>query len=240
MLCGNFSHVDDEQPWSTATPRKSRRRDSKNPYSKRGLDKFSNVLAELESRRENIMAQMGSQDIFLVRFVYKNSNDWVPIVVKIRGPKETKTEKSGIIDDKNKPSDQNSRAIDQHPTRSSAGKEIVLRKLDGRVKKFSLGVKERGVVLLRQRSNHFVVTMILILLCVVIFGRVFAIFCTSIWWYMAPTLKSGNLNGKRTMKKESDRELIEKKLHVELRSVQSKKIGAMENQSPRHHLNGKK
>ncbi|XP_077216973.1 uncharacterized protein LOC143851428 [Tasmannia lanceolata] len=259
MLCRNLSQVDDEDPWSTPTPRKSRRRDSKNPYSTRGLDKFSAVLAELESRRESIIARMGSQDISLVRFVNSNSNDWIPIIVKIKSPKGANTE---IVNDKNRPLDQKSKAIDQTPTGFSAPKEIMksptgfsreiaksptgflapkeIRPLDGRIKKrFSWDVKE-GVDILRQRGYYSAVVLMLIMFCVVMFGRTFAILCTSIWWYLVPSVKSGNLNGRKSMKKDFGRRPSDKKLGVELRSVQSKKMGVMESSSPRQNVNGKK
>ncbi|KAF2309635.1 hypothetical protein GH714_004394 [Hevea brasiliensis] len=69
-----------------STPRKSRKstKDSKNPYSTRGLDKFSALLADLEEKRQQIYSQVDSQDISFVRFVYSSSNDCVPIIVKLK------------------------------------------------------------------------------------------------------------------------------------------------------------
>ncbi|GLT26228.1 hypothetical protein SLA2020_013100 [Shorea laevis] len=76
LICGTggFQREDDElsscslSPKSSpvSTPRKSKRsnlrkshnRDSKNPYSSRGLDKFSAVLAELEEKKQKIYSQI--------------------------------------------------------------------------------------------------------------------------------------------------------------------------------------
>ncbi|GLT71184.1 hypothetical protein SLA2020_432180 [Shorea laevis] len=111
LICGAGSFRQEEEEdelWSLAnspcsSPRKSSRRrsshnnkQSKNPYSTRGLDKFSALLADLDEKRQKIYLQAGSQDISLVRFVHSNSNDWKPIIVKSKDKKEKK-EKSGDL-----------------------------------------------------------------------------------------------------------------------------------------------
>ncbi|PQP95556.1 uncharacterized protein Pyn_29941 [Prunus yedoensis var. nudiflora] len=98
--CG-FFHPEDvhDEPISSSpcsTPRRSSRRsskDSKNPYSSRGLDKFSALLADLEEKRQKIYAETPPQDISFVRFVFKDSNDDVPvpIVIKVKDKKEDQT-----------------------------------------------------------------------------------------------------------------------------------------------------
>ncbi|KAK8260402.1 hypothetical protein E1A91_D13G119500v1 [Gossypium mustelinum] len=94
FLCGTLHHQqEDDGIWSSSpvcSPRKSKRKkDTKNPYSTRGLDQFSALLAELEEKRQKIYSQTGSQS--MVRFVYKNSNDCVPVVVNLKDKKEEKT-----------------------------------------------------------------------------------------------------------------------------------------------------
>ncbi|XVF56773.1 hypothetical protein PTKIN_Ptkin06aG0146800 [Pterospermum kingtungense] len=103
-ICGSFHHQeeDGDEFWVSpvSSPRKSRRKkDNKNPYSTRGLDQFSALLAELEEKRQQIYSQMGSQGI--VRFVYKNSNDCVPIVIKLKDnyKKEEKNKPGNTKDD---------------------------------------------------------------------------------------------------------------------------------------------
>ncbi|XP_020594442.1 uncharacterized protein LOC110034531, partial [Phalaenopsis equestris] len=84
MFCGTSSFPDENQSSSSPrTPKKKSHR-NKNPYSSRGLDKFTSVLSELEAKREKIMATAGEQGISMIRFMYSNSNDWIPIVVRIR------------------------------------------------------------------------------------------------------------------------------------------------------------
>ncbi|XP_038976395.1 uncharacterized protein LOC120107257 [Phoenix dactylifera] len=105
MFCGtgSFKRIDGEPgaPGSApGSPRGSKRKGNKNPYSTRGLDKFSTVLAELEARRKKIMAKVGTEGVSMVRFVYSNSEDWIPIIVKLReDAKEEKTK----LDDARKP-----------------------------------------------------------------------------------------------------------------------------------------
>lgn len=83
----------------TSSPRKAKKingffsgsRNKDNPYSKRGLDKFSALLTDLEAKKQQIYSQRGSEDISLVRFVYKDMDNCVPIVVK----KKKEKNKSG-------------------------------------------------------------------------------------------------------------------------------------------------
>ncbi|RYR06128.1 hypothetical protein Ahy_B06g085921 isoform A [Arachis hypogaea] len=80
--CGTFHHeADDELP--CPTPRKSKTKKD-NPFSTRGLDKFSALLADLDERRQRIYSQMNPHEISFVRFVYSSTNDFVPIVVKVK------------------------------------------------------------------------------------------------------------------------------------------------------------
>lgn len=179
FVCGssNFANMDDHnEPQHTP-----KRKQNKNPYSSRGLEKFSMVLKELESRRENIIARTGSQGVALIRFMYDNTQEWIPIVVR---PKETKTEM------------EMKRLPPPPPMQEKVEK------------------KERrkgGLLKVRVRDVYFwPLVMVLILVCLVIFGRVFAICCTSICWYLMPTMKERCANKWR----EIGRRLCDKKLVV--------------------------
>lgn len=81
-----------------------------NPYASRGLDKFSTVLSELESRREKILRQVGGAggggapgegggggggEHVLVRFVQSEGKGWVPIVVKLPPEEEEQQQRKG-------------------------------------------------------------------------------------------------------------------------------------------------
>ncbi|KAJ8640755.1 hypothetical protein MRB53_017449 [Persea americana] len=226
MLCGNLSQVDDGRPWSPrSSSRRRSRRKEKNPYANRGLDQFKMVLADLQARKEKIMAQVGASDPFLVWFAQSNLRDWEPIVIKLREPKQQKSD--AIIGD-NQPLQQSLVAVQKSPVGSSATKEVAPTHAagvpDGRMKKrFSRGVKNNFTVMnMRRPSNYWPVVVILILLCLVMFGRSFAIMCTSICWYLVPTNRVGNVNLTRSMNKNYGRRLSEKNLVGDGRCLQSK------------------
>lgn len=225
MLCGNLSQVDDG-PWSprSSSHRRSRRKE-KNPYANRGLDQFKMVLEDLQARKEKIMAQVGASDPFLVRFAQENLRDWVPIIIKLREPNQQKLD--AVIGD-NQPPQRSLVAVQKSPVGSSATKEVAPTHAagvpDGRKeKRSSLGVKNNFMVMnMRRPSNYWPVVVILILLCLVMFGRSFAIMCTSICWYLVPTSRVGNVNLRRTMKKNYGRRLSEKHVVGDGRYLQSK------------------
>ncbi|XP_010272834.1 PREDICTED: uncharacterized protein LOC104608508 [Nelumbo nucifera] len=266
FICGSFHHqqVEEDEDDSyvvvpSSTPRKTRRSSSfcrsnhknKNPYSKRGLDKFSTLLEDLQGRREKIYAQMGSQDIPVVRFVYSNTNDWVPIVVKLRNPKQDKLKLVAAKNDDKPVSKQNSEALvkSPHPVEPSANPREVPEqpsrqeatdhrraKKDTRCFSWSLEIDRW-----RRPSYYLPIVIILILLCLM-FGRSFAIICASLLWYLVPTITDRHSNLRRSMKKKDYvRKLSEKKI-ISDGSPSSPKIkhfGVMKESSPRKHRHGK-
>uniref|UniRef100_M8AYW0 Uncharacterized protein n=1 Tax=Aegilops tauschii TaxID=37682 RepID=M8AYW0_AEGTA len=154
VLCGtaSFKDVDKEEPMSGGGKQAQRKEKKKpgagkkeNPYASRGLDKFSMVLAELESRREKVLRRVDGGDHVMVRFVQSETKGWVPIVVKL-------------------------------PAEEPAAKAEPKKKC-----------------------------------------KMFAICCTSIWWYLVPIL-NGEDGGPRSMgktgrhlgKKASDKKIGEK------------------------------
>ncbi|KAG1366929.1 hypothetical protein COCNU_13G007190 [Cocos nucifera] len=254
MFCGtaSFKRID-EDPWlptsAPGSPKGSKRKANKNPYSTRGLDKFSTVLAELEARREKIVAKAGTQGVSMVRFMYSNSQEWIPIIVKLR--EDQKEEKTKPADGKKPkqlevlPSQPNSEVVKESAplVGSVDAKEVAERKTK---KCFSWGVKEGEVVPWRWRPSYYwPLVMVLILVGLVMFGRVFAICCTSIWWYLVPTLKGESGNARRSMKKKDYRSMpTDKRLGRSLGvapSFQAKKVGGVQEiSSPRVHGNGKR
>ncbi|KAA8537855.1 hypothetical protein F0562_027565 [Nyssa sinensis] len=240
FVCGSFHHQEeeDDEPWSPRSPprksrkssmcRSSRDRDSKNPYAKRGLDKFSALLADLEDQRQKIYTEMGTEDISFVRFAYSNSNDLRPIVVKVRDRKNKKT----VVDNlKNNPE-----PSDKHPLKPSEIQEASMVS-DQKTKKTSCRWEMKFDNLGRP-SVYLPAIIILILLLLAIFGRSFAILCTSIGWYLVPTIKAGrsNLKRPRKIKKDQERKLSEDKIISDgLSSPRSVITGAMNDNSPRQH-----
>lgn len=264
MFCGtgSFKRVD-EDPRAPASapgsPRGSKKKASKNPYSTRGLDKFSAVLAELEARREQIMAKTGTQGVSMVRFMYSNSKDWIPIIVKLR--EDAKEEKAKPADAKKPkplplpPSQTGSEVIEDSspapPVGSIDAKEVAKeaeKVTERKVKRgFPWDVKEgEALSWVRWRPSYYwPLVMVLILVCLVTFGRVFAICCTSIWWYLVPTMKGRSGHLKRTKKKDYGRRPSDKRLGSSLGVAPSFQVknntGVVHQMSPpRAHGNGKR
>ncbi|KAF1893920.1 hypothetical protein Lal_00002469 [Lupinus albus] len=105
FVCGNFHH-EDEDIVSCSSPRKSKRskdhsRDN-NPYSARGLDKFSELLADLDQRRQKVYSTMNPQEISIVRFAYSNTDDFVPIVIKKNDKRKHKSQELHKVTKDNK------------------------------------------------------------------------------------------------------------------------------------------
>ncbi|GMI78478.1 hypothetical protein HRI_001517100 [Hibiscus trionum] len=125
FICGAFDPrgQDGRRKSRKNSFRKSKglKRDDKNPYSDRGLDKFSALLAELEEKKQKIYSQQGMP---LVLFTYKNSTDIVPIVIRLKDDKEAA---------KKKGADTNA-SKDHHPVMKvvdseSEGKKQVIKKI---------------------------------------------------------------------------------------------------------------
>ncbi|WOL11642.1 hypothetical protein Cni_G20406 [Canna indica] len=219
MFCGtgSFKSVDSD-PWSTPPsspkPTKKKAAATKNPYSARGRDKFSALLSELEARRAKIIATAGgSQGVAMVRFTCSSSDDWIPIVIKIR--------------DEDKPRDR-ARSPPPAAAKLPSSEEIAEKpRTPPEVEEMA-----PATVLARKRKERFCWTsawksvrlnclcwpplvVLLMLLCLVVFGRVFAICCTTVWWYLLPLMECGERGGmslrRPTKKKDYGRRLSSKK-----------------------------
>lgn len=226
LLCGCLSQEDGhhQDTWWPATPRRSRSGSGgSNPYSTRGLDKFAAVLAELEAKKKKIVAQLGSQHgEAWVRFAQSNSNDWVPIVVKVKRPEDKKKAKLALP--QTVPA-----SCGKPPEKKLVGagrgrKEVKIKSLLWNTKQGG-----GGWLWLRWRPGYYwPVVFVLILVCVVLFGRPFAIVCTSIWWYMVPSLKGNGANMRKSTK-EYVKKISGNKLggdHLIIRSTaQPRKLG---------------
>ncbi|CAA2974627.1 Hypothetical predicted protein [Olea europaea subsp. europaea] len=249
LICGSgsFDHQveDDPETWSPcSTPKRSKkgtsffRSKSKNPYADRGLDKFYALLADLDEKRQEIYTRNGSEDISFVRFVYSNSNDVKPIVVKV---KEKKQEKPNIPDVKIQqntsevPSDELTVETLKIPTSA----DQVLEPNPKRKRKY-LVCRNFKWKKLRQPYYYIQMIIILILILLAVYGRSFAIICTSIAWYLIPTIKGGESSSSRKpkRKKEYVRKLSGKKIvnNERLSSPRSVIDGPTDHKSPRQHV----
>ncbi|TVU38177.1 hypothetical protein EJB05_11533, partial [Eragrostis curvula] len=220
MFCGtgSFKDVDKEEkdagaggkPAAAAAvakekakPKKSKGKD--NPYASRGLDKFSTVLSELESRREKILRRVGPDvdaDHLMVRFVQSEAKGWVPIVVKLPSEEEQQQAAADAKKKQSKPakSTGTSRSNTPPPTAPASPKEEAAAKnvaapatkaaaLPAKKKKAAGGERWSWSWGRMVRPCHYwPLALVLLLLSLVVFGRVFAICCTSIWWYLLPIL----------------------------------------------------
>ncbi|KAJ0961426.1 hypothetical protein J5N97_000381 [Dioscorea zingiberensis] len=238
MFCGtgSLSHVD-EEPCAPSTPKETKKK-NKNPYSTRGLDKFSAVMAELEARKEKIMAKTGSKEAPMVRFMYNNSNDWVPIIIKLRDDK-----KEQLAEPKKKPV---MPVLPESPRQEKT--EIVAAPEKSKVEKkpCNLVVSEgEGCSWWRWRPSYYwPVVMVLILSCLVVFGKTFAICCTSIWWYLVPSMQGSSSVRRALKKRDYGRRLSDKKLGVVIPSSapsHGKNKGGGEVSSPKNNMvNGRR
>ncbi|KAL8244362.1 hypothetical protein R6Q59_010620 [Mikania micrantha] len=193
-------------------------KDIKNPYSNRGLDKFEALMADLDGKRQKIYTQKGSEDISLVRFVYRNANDVKPIVVKIKDQRKQET-----FDQK-----------DTKTTPVSTPKQPVVQQVKPppvvSEKSISFDQLTRKFDQLRRKLGEWwrpwyclPLFVILILVFLAFFGRSFAILCTSIGWYLVPKINNQGSEIpkrlKKTMVKDYARKTSAKMMITSPRSV---------------------
>ncbi|KAE8673192.1 Detected protein of unknown function [Hibiscus syriacus] len=167
FLCGAVHHQEEEdgdEIWSTS------------PNSKKKGEKFTQ--------------KSGSQS--LVRFVYNNSNDCVPVVINLRDKNEDKT-KPGNTKERYVPE-----AINKLQTPSEPDTEVIKMKVEKK-KSFSWSAVEFQN--LRKPSYFIPGIIILILLLLMLFGRSAAVLCTCVGWYVVPTINGEGSNLRTSMKK---------------------------------------
>ncbi|CAH8302784.1 unnamed protein product [Eruca vesicaria subsp. sativa] len=186
------------------SPRKSRKV-SKNPYSNRGLDKFSELLSELDEKRQSIYSKkLDSGGPPLVRFVFTSSGECVPVVIKSSNLHKQKKTKDVAAAPKVKTvvNEPNTEETKKTEPETEEKQSCVLNE---NLKKIT-------------RPNRFLpVTVILVLVFLVFFGRSVAIMCTCIAWYLVPTIKdqSGNKGSSTYAMKKKD---FARKLSIEDRA----------------------
>lgn len=172
-------------PCKSLCPRKSRKKESKNPYSNRGLDKFSELLSELDEKRQSIYSKkLDSGGPPLVRFVFTSSGECIPVVIK-----------SSYLHKKKKTKDVAAPAAKVKKVVNESSKTEETKKAEPETEqKQSCALNEKLKKI--TRPNHFLpVTVILVLVFLAFFGRSVAIMCTCIAWYLVPTIKDQSGNG---------------------------------------------
>ncbi|KAL9330647.1 hypothetical protein ACSQ67_000257 [Phaseolus vulgaris] len=197
FVCGTFHNEYDDDPClasPVSSPRKYKRKYSRsNPYSSRGLDKFSELLADLDEKRQKIYSQMNPHEISFVRFVYSSTDDIVPVVVKVK--KNNKDHK--------------------HQSQELKGvraRSIITDTEERNQPKIEKNHRENFSWDLGKPHFYLPLVMVLILLLLVVFGRSATTLYTSVLWYVISTVK----------KKDSVRELSEKKIVMSNARVKKK------------------
>ncbi|CAA7031276.1 unnamed protein product [Microthlaspi erraticum] len=166
-------------PCKSLCPKKSRK-ESKNPYSNRGLDKFSELLSTLDEKRQSIYSKkLDSGGPPLVRFVFTSSGECIPVVIKssyLHKKKKTKDVAKVKKVVKETKTEETKKAEPETEQKQSCALNENLKKIT--------------------RPNHFLpVTVILVLVFLAFFGRSVAIMCTCIAWYLVPTISDQSGNG---------------------------------------------
>ncbi|GJS95550.1 hypothetical protein Tco_0802518 [Tanacetum coccineum] len=253
FICGSFTNQEEddfEVLWpSRSTPSsKSRRhrfycrsrKENKNPYANRGLDKFEALLADLEDKKQKIFTQKGSHYISFVRFVYSNSNDVKPIIVWLRDPRRHDKDhhhhkQINNKDNKSFPLPKlQASSLDHHQnlepredvmngTMIEAQKAQHARPLINHVTNIIYIRVDQLKRSLKRKfeewwmpSYNLPLFVILVMVFLTFFGRSLAIICTSIAWYMIPTidgtLEDTTTKPKKMIKNEHSRKPSEAKM----------------------------
>ncbi|KAK9073430.1 hypothetical protein SSX86_007754 [Deinandra increscens subsp. villosa] len=225
FICGSFKNQQEddlEVLWPSPSPSRKARSHwfccipnkdyNNNPYSNRGLDKFEVLLADLDDKKRKIFTQKGSEYISFVRFVYSNSNDVKPIIVRLKDPIRRHHDKdhhkhNNHEDTKSSPlpklqgsmldHDQNSEpprdvtnGITIEPKEAEHAKSLITKVTQKliRVDQYWKMNLKRKLCEWWMPSYNLPLFVILVMVFLTLFGRSLAIICTSIAWYLIPTI----------------------------------------------------
>lgn len=182
-------------------------KEDKNPYAARGLKQFCALLAEIEEKRQKIYAEVGADAISLIQFVYSDDNKCKPIVVRVKkGNKDKEVSRSPVKPDHVL----GSALVVGHKTE----KDRLHLKHGCRNEERSGFLHCLTLVRFRvDRCYQLPLIVILVLFLLVLFGRLAAIFCVSIGWYLVPQITSNKRSDLRNpvQKKDGVRREMEKK-----------------------------
>ncbi|CAL9752055.1 unnamed protein product [Musa acuminata subsp. burmannicoides] len=201
MFCGtaSFKNIDDDAP-TPSSPKASKKKASKNPYSTRGLDKFSTVLGDLEARRRKIVEKAGPQGaVSMVKFMYSNSTDWIPVVVRRRDRKDDDAKMSA--DEQQHKVPIASGGVEEAAPAMGRPKAVPEEKVKSRLA-WGAAEEVKGWVTRNWRGSYYWPLVVLVaLVFLVTFGRVFAICCMLVWWYLMPVVHGEGGDVRRSVNK---------------------------------------
>ncbi|PPE01257.1 hypothetical protein GOBAR_DD01751 [Gossypium barbadense] len=174
---------------------------------------FLHFYQSLKTRNKRYHLQTGSRDISMVRFMYKDSTDFVPVVVKLKDkepkpkPVETKQQEQEAWDHK-------------HSMETLSEAKDVMKKIS----RLQPDKKKNKKGFSWKRPYFYLPTFfVLVLVLLVFFGRSVSILLTCVGWYMVPTIQGGNYSNVRRgiMKKKKKKDHV-RKLSNESEVVRSK------------------
>ncbi|CAJ1973473.1 unnamed protein product [Sphenostylis stenocarpa] len=185
FVCGSFQHQEEDVAPCSSPKSSKRKKESRNnnPYSNRGLDKFSALLADLDERRQKVYSQTSPEEISLVRFAYSSNDDFVPIVVKMKNKDQNKKHKSEELKARHLTSfsEQLEKSAEEATVEERKQQHNKLK--SHQKKNFSFSSN-----MLTWPSFYVPAVVILILVFLIVFGRSVATLCTCVVWYVVPTL----------------------------------------------------
>ncbi|KAK9699326.1 hypothetical protein RND81_08G167400 [Saponaria officinalis] len=221
LICGTSVLPRDEEDEherktrsAESSPRKSRSSSHKNnnPYSTRGLDRFSALLSEIEQKRQKIYSEVDPNEISLVRFVYTGDHEFKPIIVKakpapndITNQQQPEKQPKIYMGQKPLPSRKfsasfSSSSITAKEVKTDTQNETTTKKKESTSSYKRLWVNSSWV----KPKVYLPMIIIMITVLLLLLGKSFAIMCTSIGWYVIPSImnsSNSSSNSNRSFKK---------------------------------------
>lgn len=183
MVSGSVGSKSVDGHGGAATPgsKSKAKKKSSNPYSTRGLDKYSTLLSELETRRTKIMEK--AQGVSTVKFKYSDSDDWIPIVFRGRRDQLDQKHEDGKSNTKQPMSRTEAPRLD-----SKSVKAEVLPTTSAAAASSAVGRKRAGKRMDWRARYYWHLVVVVELFGLVVFGRAFALCCMLMWWYLVPVV----------------------------------------------------
>ncbi|KAL8172056.1 hypothetical protein V2J09_023860 [Rumex salicifolius] len=75
------------QPKKLLKRKSTKKGERENPYSDRGVEKFSALLAEIEEKKRTIYSKVNPEEVSVIRFVHSGDNKLKPVVVRTKSNK---------------------------------------------------------------------------------------------------------------------------------------------------------
>ncbi|KAK1422193.1 hypothetical protein QVD17_25147 [Tagetes erecta] len=216
FICGYFRSQEEDTHKPTRPKHIFRSRSHKNttnPYANDGIEKFEALMADLDQKRHKILTEIGSEDVSIVKFIYKSPNKIKPIIIKLQDDQKRHNTSSF----RSTPESGHLKDVSFIKTINNGGNEQVV---DDHTKEMKSNYQcNMKVGEWWKPCDYFSLFLILILVLLTFFGRSFAILCVSIGWYFVPIVnetlgdskKSYNVAKKELVK--SSRRLTRNKQH---------------------------